>query len=169
MTIVQYLSDVATLSTGTGVTSVGAAIVYGHDRLLDLYYELRGVLDAVVQTARDASIPEWRKLRSSMTSEIGADMPIYVMMPATVLEDWIRIWIDSSTLVQDSQESIEAGKPTGIVAEYKDQLKEEPSPERRISGPMLVGISAIGLAAFGIVVAVVSGGVSRKEREQWSS
>jgi hypothetical protein len=155
------LGQVHELVVGISDTRIAAAVTYGHNALLEeLYYDL-SVVDALVSEAVSAGVPIWRDVNPHVSDEAGGSMPVYVMVPATVLEDWARIREESAALVEDTMGSVAEGSLVGIVSTFETEAKARDIQERVLSGPAMVGIAAIGLTAFAMFMAVRTGRVSR--------
>lgn len=138
-----------------GFVGVRAEIRRAHDALVAKLTALIKDTQAVVDTAEASGVPLW-----SQIMEGGAFVPTYVMTDATLLEDWAQLYIDAQNLVIDAQASLLSNQAEGLVAEYAAMSTSTFDPKRPINGPMLVGWAALGLTAFGIYMAVVSGKVS---------
>ena len=126
-------------------------IVYGHNAMLDDHLMNLSIMQALVQEALDVGVPT--------PSGTYGEMPMFVMVPATVIEDWAIMLLESAAFVVDARSSIEAGEPIGLVA----TLESEAQAEARggVRGPVLVGIAAIGLTVFGMFMAVRTGRVRK--------
>jgi hypothetical protein len=157
--IQHRFSEIQSLADTSPSDEIYQAIVYGHNLLMDAHLQNTSVLEALATEALGARVPTWGSVRSGMTEEAGAAMPMYVMVPATVLEDWASMLIDTAAFIEDARISIESEEAVGLVAESAEEASAE--AVGGVRGPVLVAIAAIGLTAFGMVVAVVTGRVSR--------
>lgn len=137
-------------------------IASGHNMMLDEHLENLASIQALAGEAMSAGVPTWGEIYTTVPDDAGGAMPMFMMVPATVLEDWATMLIETAALVEDARASIDAGEPVGIVA----TLEAQERAERGVRGPVLVGIAAIGLTVFGIFMAVRSGRVSRGTQVQ---
>jgi hypothetical protein len=142
------------LIQATAMDGLYTALVDAHNKLIDEHLMNLSIMQVLAQEARDVGVPVLD----------DGESPMFMMVPVTVLEDWASMLIDTSALVEDARASVEAGEPIGIVATLREEVRAE--EKRRVRGPVLVGIAAIGLTVFGMFMAVRTGRVSRGTQAQ---
>lgn len=150
------LGTVASLDPG----ELEASIRHAHDQIAGKLLAVVQETQAGIDTAEAVGVPLWSMLKASLPEAQGGLVPTYVMLPSTVLEQWAQVYVESGLLMHDAQASILSGAPQGLVAEY--EKTRTPSMGERLSGPVILGVAACGLAVFGMVVAVWTGWPTRK-------
>lgn len=139
-----------------------AGILYAaFNNYISEYKFLINETSRLVDAANVAGVPIWQQVHALVGGASGMFMPTYVMMPATVIEAWALMYLDAGELQGAVQLSLMNGEPEELVLYYANEVTQT-SQRGKVSGPMLVGIAALGMTAVGMYVAVRTGATGQK-------
>ena len=161
----QWAGDIqaqmASLTEGlseVGDQDIKLAIAYGYDSILARLDQAVAMTQAAVASASSAQVPFWTDLGGTIMA------PALVVMPATLLEEWTHLYVDSASLESDGKSSARSGQMQGVILDYSAMVGEQ-AGEKKTSPWAWVGVAA-GILAFTGMIAVVLVGrrdTARKE------